>query len=298
MLTDYSRAHQARLLVAITFHYNKQRLKYLFQIVKTLSGFPTAAMDILVLTNATATDEIDSIRRMCGPLVSFAAECSTCFKSLEVRSAPALAHPHNLPWVQKQIIVDQFVDSRSGYTHYVCLEDDIEFSFANFCYFLKYRQIFYRVGLLPSFLRVEYNFSDDQLYCTDQINVVRMDNRRIVKMDGFWFANMDNPYTGMFILDHDLAREYVASRSFDIETSTEVYRWGVRERAAMGLCFELVPNGFFSRYVVPINPIELSVPGFAYIYHTSNNYANDPDEPFGKLLMTRLFLHGGGVGVS
>lgn len=292
MLTDYSQAHQARLLVAITFHYSKKRLPELFQVVKTLSGFSTAALDIIVATNTTDAEEIDSIRRMCGPLVSFATESSTCFKSLEVRSFAGLAHPFLLPWAHKKIIIDEFIDGRGGYTHYVYLEDDIEFSFTNLCYFLKYRPALRRWGLLPSFQRVEYNFSNDQLYSTDQVGITRTDNRRIVRLDGFWFMNMENPYSGMFILDQELAREYVATRSFDPAASNEVKRWGIRERAAMGLCFETPPNGFSSRFVVPANPIDLTVPGFAFLYHTPNNYANDPDDPLGKMLMTRLFSHG------
>ena len=292
MLIDYRQAHEARLLVAITFHYGKQRLPALFQVVKTLSGFPVAALDIVVATNTTVAEEIESIRRMCAPLLGFASKSPGCFKSLEVRCFAGLAHPYLLPWAHKHLIVGQFLKGGGGHTHYVCLEDDIEFSFPNFCYFLTYRPALQRSGLLPSFLRVEYNFADDQLYCTDQLELTRIDNRRIVKLDRFWFMNMERPYTGMFILDHALAREYVASRSFDVEASGEVVRWGIRERAAMGLTFENVPAGFSSRYVVPANPIGLSVPGFAYIYHTANNYTNNPDEPLGKMLITRLFSHG------
>ena len=229
---------------------------------------------------------------MCLPLVSFAAESSAFCKNLEVRSAPGLAHPYHLPWAHKQVITEEFLNGREVYTHYMYLEHDIEISFANFCYFLTYRPALRRFGLLPSFLRVEYNFSDDQLYSTDQVTVTRTDNRRIVRIDRFWFMNVENPYTAMFILDRDLAREYVASRSFDMDASSEVVQWGVRERAAMALCFESVPNGFYSRYVIPANPIDLTVPSLAYVYHTANNYANDPESGFGKMLMTRLFSHG------
>ncbi len=298
MLINPSQAHQARLLVAITFHYRKQRLQYLFQVIKSLSCFPIAALDIVVATNTIQAEEIESIKRMCGPLVGFAMESSTCFKSIEVRSFPGLINPLHLPWAHKHLILDQFLNAGGEYTHYLYLEGDIEFSFTNFLYFLKYRPPLRRLGLLPSFLRVEYGFADDQLYCTDQVGIVRTDNRPVVKLDGLWFVNVDNPYNAMFMLDDELAREYVTSRSFGMETSSDVHRWDVRERAAMGLCFENVPNGFFSRYVIPINPIDRTVPSFSYLYHTPNNYANDPDGPFGKILMTRLFLPGGRSAVA
>jgi capsular polysaccharide biosynthesis protein len=292
MLADYADAHRARLLVTITFHFRKHRLRLLFQVIKTLSGFPTAVLDIVVVTNTAAAEDVAAIKRLCGPVVRFAAQSSASLKTLEVRSFPGLRNPWHLPWMHKQIIAGRFVGTPAEYTHYVNLEDDLEFSFENFCYFLKYRQVLSRWGVLPSFLRIELNYSDDQLYSTDQTESTRLDDRRVVKLDGLWFLCMDNPRAAMFVLDQELAREYIASRSFDLEASKQVSGWPVRERASMALCLENVPEGFLARHVVPADPLRLTMPSFAYIYHLANNYTNNPKSGLGKLPVTKLFSLG------
>jgi hypothetical protein len=63
----------------------------------------------------------------------------------------------------------------------------------------------------------------------------------------------------------------------------------VRERAAMGLCFERIPALFQSRYVVPAYKQTGMVPTFAWISHLPSNYAHNPDSPFGKVAMNALF---------
>ena len=288
MALDYREAHHARVFVAITFHYAKHRLRELFQVIKALSGFMTAGLDVIVATNTSDENEIASIQRLCGPLLEFASHSSDCQKSLEIHSFPNLTDPLLLPWAHKPLIVQRFL-REPDYTHYIYLEDDIQFSFANLCYFLKYRQSLRRVGLLPSFVRVEYNFSDDELYSSDQTGFIPIDNRAAVRRDGLLFMNIGNPYNAAFVLDRELAEEYAATRSFRLETSETVHQWGPRERAARGLCFENVPAGFNSRFVVPVSPFDLMVPAYAYLYHTANNYANDPGSGFGKILLRRLF---------
>lgn len=292
MQLRYDVAHEARILVAITFHFRPDGLQYLFQVVKALSGFPVGALDIVIVTNTVAADEIRAIRRLCDPLIAFDAESSTSMKSLAVQSFPDLPDPRYLTWSHKEIISRKFVGRPDDYTHFIYVEDDIEFSFANFCYFLRYRAPLRRVGLIPSFLRVEYNHTLHELYCTDQWKLTKTENREKLSLDGMWFMNMENPYIGMFVLDQELADEYASSRSFHIEMSKEVHTWEVTERAAMGLCFETPPTGFYVRYVVPVDPSKLTVPGCALIYHVSNKYANMPEHPHGKMRIDHLFAYG------
>ena len=64
----------------------------------------------------------------------------------------------------------------------------------------------------------------------------------------------------------------------------------VRERAAMGLCFENIPVFFQSRYVVPVSTKTGIAPNYTWISHLPNNYANNPSIPFGKIRMNSLFV--------
>lgn len=100
----------------------------------------------------------------------------------------------------------------------------------------------------------------------------------------------------MFILDKDLALEYISSRSFDREQSMDVRPvWGLCERASMGLCFENPPEGFFHRYVIPVNAKTLRTPSWSWVYHIANNYTNNPRVRFAKIQPHHLFSSDKGV---
>jgi hypothetical protein len=292
MEPEYVEALSAKVLVTVTFPYWKEKLPFLFQVIKTLSGLPIPVLDIIVVTNSSSEEEIDTINQLCRQVVRVEPQSSVFWQSLEVRSYPDIPNIWHLYWMHKKIICEQFVNGNVKYTHYINMEYDVEISFQSFCYFLKYRRALERWRVVPSFLRVEYNFLDNQFYCADQVELTNLQSRSAIMFDGMWFVNMSNPRIGMFMLDQALAREHVASRSFDLEKSEQVQTWWIPERASMGLCFEGLPEGFSSRYVVPVNPVELTVPSFAYLYRVGNAFANDAWNRFGKIRMTQLFLRG------
>ena len=263
------------------------------QSIKALGQFPVALVDIIIITNTADADEVGAIRELCAPILSHQAELSYAMKTLEVRSFPDLNDPWHLPWCHKPIISSTFIVHPTAYTHYLNIEDDIEFSYANFLYFLRFRGPLEKAGLIPSFIRVEYNYEHCNLYCTDQFNITKTWNRRSVIFDGLQFMNIENPHIAMLILDQSLAAEYVTTPSFDQERSKDVHTWGVCERASMGLCFENVPKGFYVRYVVPVDAVRLSVPSDAFVFHTANNYTNNPSHPHGKIRVDSLFSRDG-----
>ena len=145
-------------------------------------------------------------------------------------------------------------------------------------------------GLIPGFQRVEYNDADNRLYLVDQEGVSDFSSRNRLDLDGYAFVNLDYPYDAMFILDRDLALEYVETPSFDRERSKLVRPdWDVACRAAMGVCFENPPPGFAIRYVSPVDPGTLMTPSWSWVYHLPNNYAKNRLKPFGKTRTDQLF---------
>ena len=279
-----------RLLVDITFHFKKSRLQYLFQVVRAFSEFPIESMDIVIVTNAADEDKLDDITSLCSPLVAPHPARPGGNKALSVKSFPDLADPWHLTWCHKHLISDKFLDVKFGYSHYIHVEDDILVSFDNFCYFIKYRDILHRKHLIPSFYRVEFNSSDNRLYLVDQIGVSEFPSRQKVDVDEFTFVNPDYPYNAMFILDRNLALEYVNTRSFDRDRSVDVRpQWGLGERACMGLCFENPAEGFSCRYAIPIDRNTLIIPYWSWVYHLPNNYTNNARVPFGKTPPNHLF---------
>ncbi len=279
-----------RILAAVTFHFRESHLKYLFQVIRALCEYPVNALDIVVVTNVDDQIKLNQIRDLCEPLIKPFPARPRSKKNLLIESFPRLADPWLLPWAHKHLISDRFLNKGSSFTHFIYVEDDILTSFDNFCYFVKYREALKDKRLIPSFQRIEYNDADNRLYLVDQIGVGDFSYRNRVDVDGYAFVNLDYPYNAMFILDRELALEYVESPSFD-RVRSKVVRpdWDVATRAAMGLCFENPPPGFTTRYVSPVDPSTLTTPYWSWVYHAPNNYTKDRLKPFSKTRTDQLF---------
>jgi hypothetical protein len=279
-----------RILAAVTFHFRESRLNYLFQAIRALCEYPVNALEVVVVTNVDDQTALRRIRDLCEPLIKPFPVRQRSRKSLSIESFPSLADPWLLPWAHKQLIADRFLGAGSSFTHFIYIEDDILISFDNFCYFLRYREALKDKRLIPSFQRIEYNNVDNRLYFVDQIGVCDFGPRSRVDVDGYAFVNLDYPYNAMFVLDRELALEYVDTPSFDRERSKTVRPdWDVATRAAMGLCFESPPPGFATRYVSPVDPCTLTTPCWSWVYHAPNNYTRDRSTPFAKTRTDQLF---------
>ena len=191
--------------------------------------------------------------------------------------------------VPQSDLAKEFATNDDHYTHFVYLEDDIRLSFENFGYFVEFREHLRRSGLLPAFVRMEYSSALTGFVASDAFWPVYVPAQAHIRIGDSIMVNMPNPYNPCLILDVELAEEYVRSASFDRAASDKVCPWGLRERAAMGLCLENVPPPFAARYVVPVSTQTDMVLPVARISHLPNNYANDPRMPLGKVRIDELF---------
>lgn len=277
--TRYLQGMHERLLVCVTFHYVAARLVWLRQVLECLCRYDMP-IRLIVLTNAVDDAEIADILQLVPPSESMHAEC---------RSIEGLADPFELTWSHKPIIANDFL--AGDHTHFVYVEDDILIAPEAFAYWRQYRAHLARRGLVPGFLRVEREPEAGVLFATDQMRHTQLDRTRMVRVGPWTFTNVDSPYTGSFILDRELAEEYTASRSFSITGSLAVKpNWAIRERAAMGLCFERVPRFFWSRLAVPFEPATLRIPAFAHVIHAPANYAKDPASHLAKIPVDAMLL--------
>jgi hypothetical protein len=276
------RAQSARVLVAISFHFDFTRLGFLGEVLRSLSEFAVAAIEVVVLTNVADAETIAPLQRLCH---------ETLGDLCQIRSYADLANPWDLTWRHKAIISDEFIDRDHGdFTHFIYLEGDIRLTFANFCYWLEFRDLLRPAGLLPAFVRMEYRAAVGGYAASDAFWPIYVPAQSYLRINDMFLVNMPNPYNPFYLLDRELAREYVSSPSFDQGKSIDVGRWGISERAAMGLCLENVPIPFQSRYVVPISARTGKTPPFAWTLHIPNNYASNPRSPLGKVRMDSLFV--------
>ncbi|MHB1305310.1 MAG: hypothetical protein ACYCZB_17910 [Acidiphilium sp.] len=278
-------ANEVRIAVFLTFHFRAARLRYLYEVIRALSEFPVGFMSIVVITNTIDDEEILRIR---------ALERSTLegAKELRILSFPDLDHPFDLTWSHKPALKEAFENADPPYTHFVYLEDDLRFTYANFCYYFRYTNKLAQHGLIPAFLRVEYNFAENDIFSSDIRSPIRIEGRQSVQMGPYSFMNSDFPYMGFFVMDRLQLSEYLTTRSFDRTRSEEVYGWWIAERSAMGLTWEAVPKGYASRYVIPVDVVSRRPSPSCYVHHLPNNYTNaekKTDPPHGIVRLVETF---------
>ncbi len=269
---------RARILAAISFHFVEGRIRYLAEVARGLAAFPVSSIDVVVFTNAQELSELSMI----------SSALSGSGLAVEVRPIKNLAHPYELTWAHKELIQAHFLSNTSAFSHFIYLEDDERMCYSNFSYFVEARPLLRHHGLIPSFARTEWRSVSHCYVNTDNERPVVLDKLAHIFCDPFYYVSLDNPYYGAFILDQELAVEYVSSRSFDRLKSGELSGWDIRERAAMGLTFEAVPEPFTARTVVPVDSRTKVIPARAWLSHLPNNYADDPASGFGKIPMAVL----------
>ena len=264
-----------RLLVAIAHHHAPERLPFLLEVARALGDFAVDRLDVVVITNLEDAGAREAIRRLLRPVLAVPGD-------VEVIPAGRLEHPFHLPWSHKPLISERFLAGQA-WTHFIYLEDDIRFGFAAFRHFLAARPLLAPHGLVPGFFRVEFSAAKGALHALDQTAPFDAAARPGIDAGGLRFVAAPNPYCAMYVLDRDLAEEHVADPAFDREASRQISTWEVRERAAMGLCWSRVPNGFSARQVIAVDPVERIVMPGCLVGHLAGNYADDPARPFGKV---------------
>lgn len=198
-----------------------------------------------------------------------------------------------LTWAHKAVLRRMFRDP--ALTLMIYLEDDIKFTDESLDYWCRYRQPLAEIGLLPGFVR--YEERGGVRYVVDQVRrqVIRQEVR-LRGMDGEpTFAELDNPYQGMYVLDRPLAERhlgYSPHRGPARSTLGSGVYWLVRERAAWGPMHDDVPAGFRSRNVVPIRTAGRASPRLdpmCLLEHMGRTYVDQADSRFGNFRLENLF---------
>jgi hypothetical protein len=284
-------ARHSRLMICIVFAYRTHRLRYLFEMLRIFAEMPLERVHVLIYTNTSDPAQLINIER----LTHFVRLAG---KDFEIVSVQDLEHPFDLTWADKPSIPERFLGS--DFTHWLHLEDDCRFTYLNLCYFIYARDILRPHGLIPSFVRYERNDSELGFFASDQAHQTEINGYPHIDADDVFFMVLNSVYCGSTVLDQELAAEYVQTRSFDRLRSKEVSHWYIQERAAMGLTWENVPPGHFTRLMVPFTKVD-GVPATpCLLHHLPNNYTdnwfagtNHPDVPFGRLRLEKIFsAHG------
>lgn len=261
------------LCVAITFHYNEERLIYLEQTTLYLNNLANE-IKLFIITNENDPNALLKIHNY------------VKVKNFQIVSSSPLLHRFYLTWKHLEIFRSQYLNN-SSISHFMYLEDDIQVKQKNIEYWLRARNELRKFGLIPSFLRYEISAEKLDKRSSDVSKPVIF--RKISKVqitNSYWYLSMNQPYQAMYLLDRELAKEHL----FDNPLEDRKSIWGIRETAASGLTFVNVPYGFSSRVVVGFNHDKFEIDPDALIHHIPNNYINRPFNEYGKIKITDIVL--------
>jgi len=193
-----------------------------------------------------------------------------------------------LAWEHKKLMKPLFLEN-TKYDYFLYLEDDMAFTFENFLYFINCYPSLQPFGVIPSFLRVEYSALKRCWVNTDCKRPGLAAQHRKITLGSATYVNPPYPYCALYLMDRDMVKEYLASESFDFAGSKQRSNWRTRARSAMGLCYERIPAGFTSRYVVPVDE-QLHPEVDCYVRHLPNNYALNNSSEFARIDVGEIFI--------
>ena len=146
-------------------------------------------------------------------------------------------HGHYLTWQHKTTLRAGLDAGR--FTHFLYLEDDIEFTGANLVHWLTARPVLAPLGLLPGFVR--YERAGERRLLVDQTRsgqYVTVDPQDAAADALGRVVRSTRPYQACFLLDVALARHHVTRSPMRSPLRSRISCWGIRERAAAGEVFD------------------------------------------------------------
>ncbi len=281
-------------LVTCLAHCDPAKLPILSQVLKQ-QKLLCEEVHVCVLTDKTRAEDLELIR-------SFVPEQTAQFK-VEIinRDYDKLPSPWLLTWAHKEIMRERFSDPT--YTHFMCIEDDMEVTPTCFNYWLREREnlkAFSEYNIYPSFLRVEWNTEHQTWAATDAIKGDQFSvsqSPRLLPGQGYGYINLGRAYQGMYLYDRELMQEHVQSATFDLDQFVPDWRsrilhtkWplGLTEAAVLALTHANVPSGCYSRNFIPFYTKYNMVDPCCFVHHLPDKYTNMPDTDQGKVWVNNL----------
>jgi len=280
-----------KLLIAITFHYNEERLSNLSKISKE---FKSLANNVKTIVITNTSDELHQKKiydvfnmgfRYSYNIVKAPREIN----DVELFVPNSLSDPYLLTWCDFDIFRNYFNED-SSITHFMYLEDDMLIQPNNIEYWLKGRVDLKSVGLIPSFCRYELRPNSNQKYHVDNYHISMIKKFEELKSfsisDTYAYVNLIEPYHGMYLMDRELIEEHLFKKGNKIFRTYH----GLREQAAAGLTYTNIPKNFSARYTIGFDKIKRQIDPDVWIHHTANNYTNNPKSIFGKIKADNLII--------
>jgi len=270
------------------------RFFYLNNVISTILKMPFSEVFFYIHTNSELkADEIKKIWKMSNVKVFVHPEYDKVnFFHNSPWETGLFRNPWYLTWEHKKSLRE--AASRSSKNDlFLCLEDDLLFTLENMIYFLRYLGSLKELNFIPSFLRTEWSFQNNNFVAIDLSRVdkkLKFENLPKIELTtGECFVELPNSYSSVILLDYDLVREYVSSDAFEEAKSRHLVWWDIGARATMGLQFLNVPAGFSTRHLVPLNRWRTGIAQEAWVSHQPNIYSQKLE--FSESVTPQDFIH-------
>jgi len=248
-----------KFLILVTAHDPLSRFDPLLKCLKEYAKFPFQTTVVIYIDYEHMRDQGD-LRDL--------IEANICEKlNVEIVAAPSSYTGYHLCWAHKNLL--RLAVTQSTYDYYMYSENDMLFTPDHLNYWLENKDMLKELNLEPSFCRYELNgdlkipFDNYKRYnLTELTENVWHDIPHQAKIyltptheKYLGFILLGNPYSGMMILDQEMAEEYIASVSSHPELSHRMVghrNWPIADRSSMGIAFENLEEGQDHRRVVPL----------------------------------------------
>jgi hypothetical protein len=256
------------MLVCIAFHYddkNPQRLLYLHRVITNILNYPIKT-EIIIDTN---NDQVKSL------LYKYKNNVNVVVHKLH--------HPYHLTWMHRKHMIEKI--NLVDIVHYV--EDDIIISYESIKDYLEKIEYMWP-KYVPCFERLEWSNNLKDYAVLDMNKIQSIKYKDIIFLNNKKYVSPEQPYHGFWILP----TKFLKTQNLNNFRSISTYR----EHAASYLLgpphldFAWDQSGNENSVTLNKKPLlEISNDGIIHdkclVYHISNNYADNIDSKFGKILV-------------
>lgn len=254
-----------------------RRIRQLADLILSLAHVKVKTLNVRIYTNLEDANHLSFIS---DPLKSRNLPAS--FKVVTVTRSDLKTNNGYSPWLltwshKRDLKLD--VEKSNENSLFLYLEDDSLFEQSNLDYFLDSRDILKEFNLIPGFVRAEWSSIHSCWINSDRLTGNLQKDYLLKNAGGkcFKIRQYENPYFASFLLDGELALEYINSDSFHVDKATRKHPiiWDTGATSALGLICENVPEGFLYRTAVLLSELnEFPVIG-SVLRHQGDRYAND-----------------------
>jgi len=256
------------------------RNMYLVRVLQSLSDLKLHSLRINIITNSLSIQEF--IEDMGFPCTIEVHVFSKYNQMNHLHNSPwdekKINSPWYLVWEHKEILRKDFLNSNVN-SMFLYLENDMLFTQKNLDYWILNFEKLNSKNLIPSFVRVEYSKQFKNWCAIDNLKSekIKASECNSITEGNSIYLQLPNTYCAIYLLNYELAREYVNSDAISPEKSKKLIWWDLGARSAMGLQFINCPAGFTSRHVVELDKDYLQINNGALLHHLPNLYINNSE---------------------